>query len=280
MKIDLNTDLKRVILMISEKGGVGKTHTACALVDYARSTNQRIAAYDGDMQGDWKLSKMFAQCDEDGDLPDEQNPTAEVVSYDCSNEEDRAIIVNACSTADPVILHDISAGGLGHLMKVQDGGGGLKRLLRAFASVGYRVTIIHVVTVEDGTTRSVADVLDELELAGAAAEIVDHIVVLNRRDGKKNSAFKTWFEGSRDATTKDRVSGPVTRNRFLAAGGKEIELPMLDPTTCNEIAGLRISFSEAERSRYLTLNEQQYAKNFRMDFAEAIEPVKNLLGLA
>lgn len=280
MSIDLNTDLRRVILMISQKGGVGKTHTACALVDYARNTNQRIAAYDGDEKGGWKLSKMFRQRGEDGDFPDEQDPIAGVVSYDFFSEEDRAIVVNACSTGEPVILHDISAGGLEHLLQVQDAGGGLKRLLRAFASVGYRVTILHMMMVEDATTASVADCLDALELAGAAAEIVDHVVVLNRKDGKQNSNFKTWFEGSRDSITKERTSGPVTRNRFLAAGGKEIELPLLHTTTCNEITGLGISFFEAEKSRYLTLNEQQHAQNFRMDFAEAIEPVKNLLGLA
>ena len=162
-------------------------------------------------------------------------------------------------------------------MRIQDAGAGLKRLLRAFDSTGYRVTFVHLLTNDDSATASVATYLDMIEEAGEVGKIVDHVVVKNRLYGIRDVDFPFWV-GFKDHESGETIGGG-TRTRIKNAGGVEIELPSLDRRTAAMIKPMGIKLADGETSRRLDLSSQQHVRNYRLDFAEAIAPAKSLLGL-
>ncbi len=270
-------DANRVVLFTSEKGGAGKSFGACSLIDYARSSGQRVAAYDSD-GGVGALLKLYGSRGVDGDIEMQQDPVAGVGYYNLRNDDERSTLVNACASGECVIVHDLAGGGLADLMRIQDAGAGLKRLLRAFDSTGYRVTFVHLLTNDDSATASVATYLDMIEEAGEVGKIVDHVVVKNRLYGARDIDFPFWV-GFKDHESGETIGGG-TRARIKAAGGVEIELPSLDRRTAAMIKPLGIKLADGETSRRLDLSSQQHVRNYRIDFAEAIAPAKSLMGLA
>lgn len=273
-KTDAGT--KRVVLFTSEKGGAGKSFAACSLVDYARSSGQRVAAYDSD-GGVGALLKLYGSRGADREIEMQQDPVAGVGYYNLRNDDERATLVNACASGEAIIIHDLAGGGLADLMRIQDAGAGLKRLLRAFESTGYRVTFVHLLTNDDSATASIATYLDMIEEAGEVGKIVDHVVVKNRLYGAKDTDFPFWI-GFKDHETREAIGGG-TRARVKEAGGVEVELPALDRRTAAMIKPMGIKLADGETSRRLDLSSQQHVRNYRLDFAEAIAPAKPLLGL-
>lgn len=272
-----DSDAKRVLLITSEKGGAGKSWTACSIVDYARSSGQRLAAYDAD-GGVGALLKMYGTRDGNRDLVADQNPVEGVGFYNLRNDDERGELVNVLATGENLILHDLAGGGLADLMRIQDAGAGLKRLLRAFDSIGYRVTFIHLLTGDDAATASVATYLDAIEEAGEVGKIVDHVVVKNRAFGPKDTDFPFWV-GFTDRETGEAIGGG-TRARIKEAGGVEIELPALDRRAAAKLKPMGIKLADGPTSPKLEIVDQQHVRNYRLDFAEALAPAKHLLGLS
>lgn len=265
---------KTMILFTSEKGGSGKSFAACAVVDYLRASGQEVAAYDSD-GAVGALSTMHATKAEDGFPADHQDPTKGVVIYNVREDESRPELVNSLAHGYSLVLHDMAGGGLADLMRIQDNSEGIKRLLRAIRSAGYRVVFVHLLNTTSAATASIGTYLDVIEEAGEAAGIVSHIALLNRKFGKRDESFKYWRGAQINGTTR----GGATRERFLAAGGIETELPVLDDATNAEIDWRGLTFKDAEVNPAFTLSQQQHVLNFRMDVAEALKVAKPLLGI-
>lgn len=260
---------KRVALIASEKGGVGKSVEARALIDHLRSEGIRVAAYDAD-GGVGALIRVLGTRNCDGRVAEDQDPVEGIGYYNVRADNERNTLLDAISTGENLIVHDLAGGSLADLTKIVDGGEGLDGLLAAFDEHGYRLTIIHVLSPEIGAAQSVAR---WVELVG---DQVDHVAVRNNRWGKSEADFPFWH-GFTDG--KGVAKGGKTREKLLAMGGVEIDLPALPAGTYAKIDAENLSFSAAAADTSLTITERAHISKFRRDYAAALEPARPLLGL-
>jgi hypothetical protein len=271
-KLDGNggTAVRRAVFVNSEKGGVGKSVTARALIDQLRTEGVRVAAYDAD-GGVGGLVRVLGTRDAHGDLIEDQDPVVGVGYYNVRAEAGRPTLVNCLRSGERLIVHDLAGGSLVDLMEISDQGDGLKQLLRRFDLNGYRITVLHLISAEVGATQSVARWID---LVG---DRVDHVAVRNTRWGKSTGDFPFWH-GFTDARGVEK-GGKVRRRLLEELGGHEINLPAMPSGTFAKVDAENLAFSVAEDDPTLTIAEQSHVCKFREDFAAALEPIRPLLGL-
>lgn len=260
---------KRVSLIASEKGGVGKSVTARSLVDTLRASGVRIAAYDAD-GGVGGLVRVLGTRDPSGQIAEEQNPVEGVSYYNVRAEGERNTLLDCIASGEAQIVHDLAGGSLADLMRIVDGGDGLDGLLTAFDDNGYRVAVLHLISSEVGSAQSVAR---WLELAG---DRVDHVAIRNTRWGKSPADFPFWH-GFTDG--RGIAKGGKTREKLMAMGGVEIDLPSLPAGTFAKVDADNLAFSAAINEPSLTITERAHVAKYNREFAVAIEPVRGLLGL-
>lgn len=260
---------KRINLIASEKGGVGKSVTARLLIDTLRTAGTRVAAYDAD-GGVGGLVRVLGTRDADGRLVEEQSATEGVAYYNIRADGERNALLDCIASDESLIVHDLAGGSLADLMRIVDGGDSLDGLLTAYEEHGYRVTVMHLISPEVGSAQSVAR---WLELAG---DRVDHIAIRNTRWGKSTADFPFWH-GFTDG--QKVFKGGKTREKLLAMGGLEVDLPTLQGGTFAKVDADNTPFSEAAQAPSLTVTERVHVQKFMREFAAAIEPARPLLGL-
>lgn len=265
-----------IAMVVSQKGGAGKSFAAGALLDFLRSNGLTIAAYDGD--GDnGMLVKLHGSKDADGRTDMNQDAKSGVDYFDLAKEDERRQLFNIANGIDDKILVDLPGGPRAAMSQLFDAGEGLARFFSGYGERGYRVVLIHLLTTDAESVESIATFLDDTEDPDFDFSHVQHIVLINRKHAKKNEAFRAWF-GAPDFETGERKGGK-TRERFLAAGGVEVVLPELDAVTNSIVKELRLPYSVAEKDARLQSIEQQQVTHFRRDLARNMEPVKAIFGL-
>lgn len=261
---------KRVVLITSEKGGVGKSVTARTLVEILRNQGTRVAAYDAD-GGVGALLRVLGTKGETGDPIEEQDPTVGVGYYNIRADDERPILLNCVASGEPLIVHDLAGGNLADLARISDMGEGLDDLLSAFAGQGYRPIVLHLISSEMAATQSV---LRWFELAG---DRVDHVAVRNTRWGKTEADFPFWH-GYVDGSGESR-GGKVRRRMLEEFGGLEISLPALPAGTFAKIDADALPFGIAAEAPRLTIAERSHVARYLREATAAIEPLRPLLGL-
>ncbi|ANY84560.1 hypothetical protein BB934_40960 (plasmid) [Microvirga ossetica] len=265
---------KRAVVVANEKGGVGKTVAARALIDHLRSdevlrsNGVRVAAYDAD-GGVGGLVRVLGTRGSDGRLIKEQDPIEGIGYYNVRADNERNMLLDAVASGEPLIVHDLAGGSLADLMRIVDGGEGLDGLVSAFVQHGYRLTVVHVISSEIGASQSVGSWID---LVGDQA---DHVAVRNTRWGKAASDFPFWH-GFVDSNNVSK--GGKTRERLLELGGVEIDLPALPAGTFAKVDASNLPFSKAINDASLTITEKAHVQKFIKDFANALAPARSLLG--
>lgn len=263
------TAAKRLVGIVSGKGGVGKTMTARALLDTYRGENVRAAAYDADgaVGG---LVRLYGTRADDGSIVGVQDPLDGVAFFDMRAERERDVFLNSVALDAAVILHDLPGGSTVDLQRIVDGGDGVTGLLDTLELHGVRMVLLHVV---DNEIESAQSVGAHLDLFG---DRVDHVAVLNMRECRSLADFPYWG-GYKDSEGKDRYG--KARARLLEMGGVEIQLPAMPPSTRAKINGERLTFSAAAKSSSLTITERAHVQKFLRDFAANLEPARKVLGL-
>ena len=262
-----STVWKRVALVASEKGGVGKSVFTRTLVDTLRSAGRRIAAYDADGAIGATL-RVLGERGDNGALLPVQNVITGVGFYN-GRAEERALLLDAIETGEALYVHDLAGGLLADLTRIVDAGEGLAGLLDAFAEHGYRLTIFHLVSPDIGSAQSVARWLD---LTGDRA---DHIAVVNLKHGRPPADFPFWY-GFDDAAGIHK--GGKTRERLMAGGGVEVTFPALPAGTFAKLDAENVPFSNAPNVRLLTITERAHVAKFLNDFRAALAPALPFLG--
>ena len=264
------TRQKRVVLVTSEKGGVGKSVTARTLVEHLRAGGTRVAAYDAD-GGVGSLLRVLGTRDAAGELVDAQEPTVGVGYYNIRADDQRATLLDCVASGEPLIVHDLAGGSLADLARISDMGEGLDDLLAAFAGEGYRPVVLHLISSEVAATQSVAR---WLELAGTR---VDHVAIRNTRWGKAEADFPFWHgyvDGNGEAQ-----GGKVRRRLLEEFGGFEISLPPLPSGTFAKIDADALPFAVAASAPRLTIAERSHVARYLRESAVAFEHLRPLLGL-
>ncbi|MBB2164661.1 P-loop NTPase [Gluconacetobacter sp. 1b LMG 1731] len=250
---------KRLVLVVSGKGGVGKTTFSRLMTDVYRERNTKAAIFDADgLVGG--LARVYHG--------------AGVAFYDLRDDADRVTLLNSIALDADVILHDLPGGSLFEISKIVDTGDGKQvgGFLEALRDNGVRLTLAHVIDSEIESADSVGKHLDMFGTDG-----VDHVAVLNMREARDPKAdFPYWF-GFDDADGKRRYG--KARDRLIAAGGVEITMPAMQAGTRAKINALNLRYSECARHPELTITERSIASQFLRGFRKAIEPAGDFLGL-
>jgi hypothetical protein len=258
-----STSQKRVALIASEKGGVGKSVFMQVLVATLRADNHRVAAFDADGSVGSTLG-VLGERDENGSLIVDQNPVVGSGYYDGRADGDRNVLLDCTTSGEALYVHDLAGGTRRDLSKILDSEEGLDALANAFAIDGYRLTIFHLIAPSKGSTISVGKWLD------MTGDKMDHVAVLNSKLGKPPSEFPFWY-GHTDS--RGVAKGGKARAKLLDLGGKEIVFPALSTSAFAKLEAEDVPIVGAETSPLLTKTEQHQVYKFVADFRAAIAPI-------
>lgn len=198
--------MKRVILLASQKGGVGKSTTARAIIDLTRRSGRRVSAWDLD-RGTGSLALVYPVGDAE----------AGCVCEDVRETRSPGAWLDAIhSDADDVVL-DVPGGALGDLLRFCPGDA--QSLVDYVTKAGREFVIVSVI----GTRRdSMTTAQDAVEAFGAPSH---HVVVKNGYFGEE--ADFVVYDGYDDPVTGERLYGK-TADQVRDAGGEVVFLPKLD----------------------------------------------------
>ncbi len=265
---------KRVIITLSQKGGVGKTIFSANLVALLRSRNICVSAYDGDgaVGG---LRRLLGEGD----------AAVGCEGYNILDPKERRILLDSFESNKGVVLHDLPGGALDALCLAGGDAGKLRSgegVLAAADDLGMALTIVHFVSSYAETVQSVADALEVLPL-----DRCSHVAILPELYGLDQEDFPFWY----GFKVGDERHGGATRTRFLAGGGVEVIYPYCRNAFLAKMSAVRatypygVSSSQAYRDResnglkLLSYGETAQVATFATRFAKEIEKQGCLLGL-
>lgn len=260
---------KLLILVVNNKGGVGKSVIARQLADILRETKKTVEVYDTD-GGTGSLLLSNGSRDENGGLLKEQDPRKGVGYFDIRSDKDRAKLLNNLASGADVIVCDMAGGSLSEISRIVDDGDGITGFAEAVKAQSYKIVIVNVLSNVQGATTSVRDYLR------AFGDNAEYVAVINKAWGKTEEDFPFWY----GFTTSDGTQkGGKTRADFLAAGGKEIHFPALQPGTFAKVDAAQVPFAKAANNNDLTITERAHLSKFNKAAREAFLEVANVVGL-
>lgn len=249
---------KRLVLVVSGKGGVGKTTFARLMTDVYRERNTKASIFDADGQ----IGGLARVYHDSG-----------VQFYDLRQDTDRATLLNSIASDADVILHDLPGGSRFEISKIVDDGTGesVGGFLSALREHEVRLTLVHIIDNEIESAQSVGQYLDVF-----GTDSVDHVAVLNMRESRDSKADFPYWAGYE--INGQRRYGKA-RDRLIAAGGIEISMPAMQVGTRSKIGALNLRYSDCARHPELTITERSIASQFLREFRKAVEPAAGFLGL-
>ena len=261
---------KKLVLVVNNKGGVGKSVVSRSLLDVYRSNGKTVHAFDAD-GGVGSLLAAYGTRGEDGRLSVEQNPAEGVGYYDVRSDGSRNVLLDSLGTAGAsIVVHDLAGGSLGEIKRIVDDGDGVDGFLDAVEGQGFRVVLVHVLSNVQGATASVREYLE------AFGDRADHVAVVNKAWGKEDSDFPFWYGFTKPDGSK---VGGNTRADLLGKGGAEIAFPALQPGTFAKVEAANVPYSKAADSQDLTITEKAHLSKFNKAALAAFLEAKDKLGL-
>lgn len=264
----MNNVSRKFLTCIGEKGGTGKSTCAAAVTDHLRASGIQIAAFDADGTVG-SLVRALGIRDQSGKVEERQDPLCGVSTYNLRSDQQRHILLDSMGQQYDVLCHDMPGGALMDISRIADAGqgDGLEAFLTALKSNNYRLVLLHLVSPDPA---SVVSIERYMQLVGSEA---DHIAVINRTFGRPDSDFPWWF----GFDSGGRRMGGKTRAKLLALGGAEISLPHMPAGTVQKIAAHQLRFSEAGKSKLLTITEQSHVTTFTREFGSQLAKIMHFL---
>lgn len=277
---------KLLLMVVGQKGGVGKTSFARSLLSHLRhDLGLAVAAYDGDgaVGG---LVKVFGTKAEDGTIAEKQDPANACAFYDIRSDKERDLLLNSLDHGAEIVLHDLAGGSLASLTEIVDNGQpSLGRLCRAADEMGYRPVFVHVISNIEEVLYSVGDYLDATasnRQPGPSSEMLaDHVVVQNLFFGDPDDFI--WLHGH-EFTAKDG-SKSQRGGRIKSAILEPLGYPIV---SFPRVPGGAFALAEFERVPLAQLNdvtrlriaERMRLKAYLEQFADEVAPLRAFLKLA
>jgi hypothetical protein len=235
--------MKRIILVTSQTGGVGKSTTSCAIVDVARSIGVITAAYDTDTRKGrvGKLLKRYGERDANGVLLSNQNPTTGVGYFDARDPKAREQLIGLIDDKAELVVVDLPGGSLTDLADVVPGGlGGLTKM---YGEYGWEPIIVIVVTPVKICAEEVVEVLPRLTGCGAKIVVAknfgatgEHVALPEDIDQREFFLF--------NGDGGIRSSGRA-RTLLHEAGGLELLIPCIRARSYTYVDSFDLPFSIA-----------------------------------
>lgn len=248
-----------MILILGQKGGVGKSALAELVISIIRASGHIIAAFDADSAVS-SLYQKLAFRDANGIVVAEQNAIEGVVRYNARDEQEASLLINWLETSTPRAVHDLPGGSRDEIAKLLGAGadGSLGELLDFLDEMGCSLVLLHPVTGD------AANINSQLNTLNAFGDRARHVAVINRAFQNTESDILPW------RTSK-------TRKRLLEQGGREIELPALSPEIFQKLkAGHHPLWSDGIAAN-LTLLDRQRLKIFQRHFEREFSKIEEWL---
>ncbi|MBE9180238.1 hypothetical protein IQ268_16870 [Oculatella sp. LEGE 06141] len=223
----------RIVLILGGKGGTGKTLFCLLTYYFLIKDGLNVIAYDSDVE-----NPEFHEYHASSTHPVQLLNFMEV-------SEAKTFFTDLATKTPDVALFDMP-GAHGQDMRSQIKKFGLFKIAE---KLGYRVTIVTVLNNDYNTINS-------LELMmGFCQEEADYVAVKNQLWAQEESPFKRWNESP-------------TRTRFVELNGIEIEMPVLDRSTCSELHEGAYSFFQLDQ---LSFGDQILVESFLEMSAPQVE---------
>ncbi len=219
---------KRLVMTVSQKGGVGKTTVMRGLVEIARTRGIRTAAYDAD-GGVGQLLKHYGT-KADGEVAAVQNPLSGVGYFNVRDLRDKEAVNRIDGEGAELVVLDLPGGTLDVLADVVPGG--LRGLVEMYREEGWAVVVLLVIT---PLQNCALEVLRLIEHLGGAKDL---IVVKN----PGHYPVDAFYQYAGDA---EHPEYGVARERLLAAGGRDMLMPPIRWQTYLYLDEHSLSFGDA-----------------------------------
>jgi CobQ/CobB/MinD/ParA nucleotide binding domain len=230
------TAAKRLVMTVSQKGGVGKTTVMRGVVEIARARGIRTAAYDAD-GGVGQLLKHYGTR-AGGEVAAVQNPLEGVGYFNVRDLRDKEAVNQIDGEGAELVVLDLPGGTLDVLADVVPGG--LRGLVAMYREEGWAVTVLLVIT---PLQNCALEVLRLLEHLGGGT---DFVVVRN----PGHYPVEAFYQYAGDA---DHPEYGLARERLLAAGGRDMLMPPIRWQTYLYLDEHSLSFGDA-----LTSSDPRY----------------------
>jgi len=227
---------KQIFLVLSDKGGTGKSIFSRGLADYIVRNNKQNETLMVDGDGDGEVGQLLQFYREYG-----------VISAQIIDQEKRDQFINILESEKKLIIVDLPAASISHLKKLEEEIGFFDLL----DSFGYKLTLCNVLSPFKASIRSVKSLI---ELAKNRA---DYIVI-------KNSFFGT----DEDFHLYHKGQGKKALEQHQ---GIEIFLPVISTGVLAEIDVKNLTFLKAANDPSLKLayrcriNKWQHDLDFELD---------------
>jgi nucleoside-triphosphatase THEP1 len=247
------TNQKRLILIATNKGGVGKSTAAINIGDYLQSNNIPFVAFDPD-HANASFARFFQikEKNEDGTASKTSNPSfMRLINTADDSSLDQITRAFDEENAEIVLVDGVGAQQAAFLNWIEE-----ISLFERAPSLGLKITFVIIVD-ED------KDTVDQArEVANKASDQVDYLVIRNL----KNSPETTIYDNS-----------PARKLIVNALGGKEITFPKLKPQLVSIIQSESLKLSEAESSEAVYVNDRFRFSSYKKVIFSELDSVKELL---
>jgi len=253
--------MKRWIMVISDKGGTGKSIFSRALADRLRRDRIDSLLVDGDGTVG-QLLQFYGERDDAGRLQ-EQTPDRGVMPFLMTGGvKDRDALVNMLEYEKPVVLCDLPAGSITFTRQLEQDVG----LLDLVTRQGYRLTLVNVISPYRASTRTVSQMI---ELGG---DRVDYVVVENAWFGDQGD-YILWYGG-------DGV--PVSKGKIMLEQqqGITLRMPRLEGRTCALIDAYNLTYCAAADDKRLPIADRSRVHRWLKAMDSELDKAGEVLGIA
>lgn len=238
--------MKTILMILGDKGGVGKTVVTRLIYDYLKRKNVSIAAYDCDKRNA-QFVRHYGKRDADGKLMG-QTPLDGVARIDIFDPVGLGSLLDDLESAKPdFAVIDMPAGGHGQLEKTEQ----TFAFCESAKSLGYEVVLVHVLSRVKDSAHALT------RLINFFGDKVSYLVV------------KNGFFGDADKFTRFET-GPA-KEALERQNGAVLYLPDLYDTILDIVDEHNLTFSEAKKSTYLPFSLRQMAATWMNRFDDELE---------
>lgn len=238
---------KKIVLVTSQTGGVGKSTLTCAMVDVARSCGIATAAYDTDTRPGrvGKLLRRYGERDGSGALALSQNPLTGVGYFDARDPKAREQLIALVDEDADLVVVDLPGGSLKDMADVVPGG--LSGLTQLYREYGWEPWIVMVITTVRICSEEVVEALPRLKDSGANIVVAknlgatgDHLSAPAELDA--NEFF--LFNGDGGV-----LSSGAGRRLLRELGGQELLVPCIRARSHTYVDAHQLPFSTAAQRK-------------------------------
>ena len=256
---------KDLVLVISQKGGVGKSTFTRALVETLRAVRDDVSAYDADGSVGQLLQFLGTRTEFGADtFVDPQDATRGVAFFDVREERQRGQLINILDEEPNLAIVDLPGGSLGAVAEVL---GDTRKMVESFTQAGYRLHVVLVITQVKAGVHAVEECIAKF------GPDVHYVVVRNLAFAQIEDYL--IFDGYIDRTHGDPANGykmfGKAKDKLLEAGGEVINLPKIQALTYGLLDNTDLSFTAGmQRSSGLAFQQREHCRIFLAEFKAEI----------